>query len=81
MNSHSIALLKKAGVKVSEENGNQKLDTSNINVEKLMELVVLDCATIVEKGYGSNNFGNGSSGFELLERFSIPYKKLKTANH
>lgn len=77
MNTHTLSMLKKAGAKVTNNETGSHIDISNLNAEKLIELVVQDCANLADNGYGSDNFGNGICGSQLLDHYQIPAKKNK----
>jgi len=38
---------------------------------KFAELIILECAKIADDGYGSDNFGNGIGGYQILEHFGV----------
>jgi hypothetical protein len=44
---------------------------STDHAEKFAELIVRECAEIADEGYGSDHFGNGIAGYQLLKRFGI----------
>jgi hypothetical protein len=39
--------------------------------EKFAELIVRECAEIADEGYGSDHFGNGIAGYQLLKHFGV----------
>jgi len=39
--------------------------------KKFAELIVRECATIADDGYGSAHFGNGIAGYQLLQHFGV----------
>lgn len=39
--------------------------------EKFSELIVRECAQIADDGYGSDHFGNGIAGYQLLKHFGV----------
>jgi hypothetical protein len=41
------------------------------DMEKFAEKIIRECAKIADNGYGSDNFGNGIAGYQLLNRFGI----------
>jgi hypothetical protein len=63
MNSRIQELLLKAGWDRYEA-----LDERN---QKFAELIVRECAEIADEGYGSDHFGNGIAGYQLLEHFGV----------
>lgn len=38
---------------------------------KFAELIIRECASIADDGYGSAHFGNGIAGYQLLQHFGI----------
>lgn len=38
---------------------------------KFAELIVHECAKIADDGYGSDHFGNGIAGYQLLQYFGF----------
>lgn len=42
-----------------------------IAMEKHAELIVKECAKIADDGYGSDHFGNGIAGYQLLKHFGV----------
>jgi hypothetical protein len=40
-------------------------------LEKFAEKIIRECAKIADNGYGSDNFGNGIAGYQLLNHFGI----------
>ena len=40
-------------------------------LEQFAELIVKECAKIADDGYGSDHFGNGIAGYQLLEHFGV----------
>ena len=63
MNERNQELLLKAGWDRYEA-----LDERN---QKFAELIVRECAEIADEGYGSDHFGNGIAGYQLLEHFGV----------
>jgi hypothetical protein len=45
--------------------------TESFNRKKFAELIVRECAKIADDGYGSDHFGNGIAGYQLLEHFGV----------
>jgi hypothetical protein len=45
--------------------------TESFNRKKFAELIVKECAKIADDGYGSDHFGNGIAGYQLLEHFGV----------
>lgn len=41
------------------------------NFEKFAELIIKECAQLADSGYGSDNFGNGITGHQVLDHFGI----------
>ena len=41
------------------------------DLKKFAELIVRECAKIADDGYGSDHFGNGIAGYQLLEHFGV----------
>ena len=41
------------------------------NIERFAELIVKECAKVADKGYASDNFGNGITGTQLLKHFGV----------
>jgi hypothetical protein len=39
--------------------------------EKLVRVIVKECASIADDGYGSAHFGNGIAGYQLLQHFGV----------
>ena len=39
--------------------------------KKFGELIVRECASIADDGFGSSHFGNGIAGYQLLQHFGV----------
>lgn len=39
--------------------------------QKFAELIVRECAAVADKGYASDNFGNGITGTQLLKHLGV----------
>jgi hypothetical protein len=44
---------------------------SDHKMQQFAELIVRECAEIADEGYGSDHFGNGIAGYQLLKHFGI----------
>ena len=47
------------------------IDPATVDLEKFAELIVRECAAVADKGYASDNFGNGITGTQLLKLFGL----------
>lgn len=47
------------------------IDPATVDLEKFAELIVRECAAVADKGYASDNFGNGIIGAQLLKLFGL----------
>lgn len=70
MNERTAKILKKAGFKPTEI-AQTKLGHQ---LEKIVELVVRDCAKLADEGHGSHHFGLGIAGYQVLERYGVKEK-------
>lgn len=64
MNNKIKKLMKKANL-------SPYYDQQEKDIENFVELIVRECAKIADDGYGSDHFGNGISGYQLLQHFGI----------
>ena len=69
MNERIAKFAEQAGNIVVEDKWNG--DYVEFNKEKFAELIVRECAQIADDGYGSDHFGNGIAGYQLLKHFGV----------
>lgn len=67
MNQLIRKLAKKAG---ASECGDSVVPAM-MDIEKFALLIVRECAKIADDGYGSDHFGNGIAGYQLLKHFGV----------
>lgn len=65
MNERIRKLAKQAGL--AGENGHYEYDF--FDPQKFAELIIRECADIADRGYASDNFGNGVTGKQILNCF------------
>jgi hypothetical protein len=54
-----------------QQPGEYHPDWHDVRDQKFAELIVRECATIADDGYGSAHFGNGIAGYQLLQHFGV----------
>jgi len=69
MNERIAKFAEQAGNIVVEDKWNG--DYVEFNKEKFAELIIRECAQIADDGYGSDHFGNGIAGYQLLKHFGV----------
>jgi len=69
MNERIAKFAEQAGNIVVEDKWNG--DYIDFNKEKFAELIIRECAQIADDGYGSDHFGNGIAGYQLLKHFGV----------
>ena len=47
------------------------IDPATVDLAKFAESIVRECAAVADKGYASDNFGNGITGTQLLKHFGL----------
>lgn len=73
MNEKIKELANKAGISYLydySEDGHAVVCNLN-DIEKLAELIIKECAELVDDGFGSAHFGNGVAGYQLLRHFGV----------
>lgn len=75
MNERILELAHQAGLKVESWMTNPpkpfQILGSTEQFELFAELIIRECAQIADDGYGSDHFGNGIAGYQLLKHFGV----------
>lgn len=73
MNKLVLDLYRRAHVPSTaiDPSNNMPYETTQFSADRFAELIVEECAAVADKGYASDNFGNGITGTQLLKLFGL----------
>jgi O-acetylhomoserine/O-acetylserine sulfhydrylase-like pyridoxal-dependent enzyme len=70
MNERIAKLAKKAGIKMAHDE-TLALGYLNTAHKKFAELIIKECASVADDGFGSAHFGLGITGQDLKNHFDV----------
>lgn len=70
MNKHLEKLAIKNGF-VHKHMSTSERNDALAKFERIAKAIVQECVKIADDGYGSDHFGNGIAGYQLLDHFGI----------